>query len=886
MKIKLTFLNLAGWGYLLLNQGLINAQVVPDQTLPNNSFVTSRNNLLEILGGTAKGNNLFHSFQQFSVSAGKTAFFNNNLAIQNIFSRVTGNSVSHIDGLIKANGSANLFLLNPNGIIFGKNASLNIGGSFLATTANSIKFADGVQFSAADSQTPTLLTVSAPLGLVFANNQGTIRVQNSGNQFFRQRTVIFPVLIPNPPIEGLQVNSGKTLAIIGGDIILEGGILTAQDGNIELSSIGSGDVNINNELGKWSFDYSNVSEFNNISLSQLALVNSLGINPGKIQIRAQNLSLTDGSVIGIQNRGNQPSQELNIQVSDSVSITGTGINQNGIPNGIIRSAILSETLGNGVSSQITISSRQLVVENGGLIGTSTYSVGQSGDVIIDVSEAIKLKELAPFGGFSGIASQTVGLGKSGDVEISTKRLSIENGGGLGTASFTNAPGGDVNINATEKIQVQGTSLINPIFFANIVSLTTSTGDGGNIELSTPQLIVKDRGSVGSITFGTGKGGDVTINADLIELTGRPQSLTFSSLSAATINAGQAGNLTINTTKLKILDGATVLTSTLATGDAGKLTINASESIEVNGFSDASSSIESSAPLVSKEAQFFLSLPPLPTGKAGDISINTERLMITDRGTISVRNDGTNNAGTIQISAPLIWLDNTGSITATTESGEGGDITISSEDMRLRHNSSLTATAGGTGNGGNISINTDTLIALEDSDISANAFQGRGGNISINAQGVFLSPDSEITASSQLGIDGVVQINTPESNLQSALLPLNAQIIAPDDLLVGSCLARTRSAGSFVDSGTGGLPESPQSVVDDLPLMSVNSSSESSPASSQPTEMVWLTVKDYTPWQSGMPIIVANRIVQLPDGRIVAVAELPYQIVQATDLVCQ
>ncbi|MEB3217877.1 MAG: filamentous hemagglutinin N-terminal domain-containing protein, partial [Nostocales cyanobacterium 94392] len=111
----------------------VNAQVVPDGTLK--TTVSQSGNNFTITNGDRVGNNLFHSFSQFSVPSKGYAFFNNASDIQNIFSRVTGGSVSNIDGLIKANGSANLFLLNPSGIVFGKDASLNIGGSFVATTA-------------------------------------------------------------------------------------------------------------------------------------------------------------------------------------------------------------------------------------------------------------------------------------------------------------------------------------------------------------------------------------------------------------------------------------------------------------------------------------------------------------------------------------------------------------------------------------------------------------------------------------------------------------------------------------------------------------------------------------------------------------------------------
>lgn len=172
----------------------ISAQVVPDNTLPagERSQVVGNPNV-QIDGGARRGGNLFHSFSQFSIPTGGSAYFNNAVDVQNIFSRVTGGSISNIDGLIRANGTANLFLLNPNGILFGPNASLNIGGSFVATTANAIGFPNGEVFSSDATQPlPSQLLTINPNALFFNQlapqpivNRSTA---NNGTDFRCQRT--------------------------------------------------------------------------------------------------------------------------------------------------------------------------------------------------------------------------------------------------------------------------------------------------------------------------------------------------------------------------------------------------------------------------------------------------------------------------------------------------------------------------------------------------------------------------------------------------------------------------------------------------------------------------------------------------------------------------
>ncbi len=304
---------LGGVGVLL---GLLippstTAQVIPDATLPQSSNITADGNINTITGGTVAGSNLFHSFDQFSVPINGVAYFNNTLDIQNIFSRVTGGSVSNIDGILRANGTASLFLLNPNGIIFGPNAQLNIGGSFIGSTASSINFANGTQFSATTPQITPLLKISVPTGLQFGSNSGAISVQGPGYNLPSQTSLIFPI-VTGSSSTGLQVQPGKTLAIVGGDVSLEGGILKAGGGRIELGSVDDGLVSLNSNISGWTLSYESVPSFKNIQLSKQSLVDASGFSSGSIQLQGANVTFNSGSIVLLQNQGMFPSGQISI----------------------------------------------------------------------------------------------------------------------------------------------------------------------------------------------------------------------------------------------------------------------------------------------------------------------------------------------------------------------------------------------------------------------------------------------------------------------------------------------------------------------------------------------------------------------------------------------
>ncbi|NJN87967.1 MAG: filamentous hemagglutinin N-terminal domain-containing protein, partial [Leptolyngbyaceae cyanobacterium SL_7_1] len=169
------FLASLGWAVALASlSGLplpVRAQITPDETLGNErSQVEQGAEVREgrgdrIVGGAARGSHLFHSFREFNVNAGERVYFANPAGIERIVGRVTGTDISDIFGTLGVEGTADLFLLNPNGFVFGADAQLDLRGSFVVSTGDRFSFPDGSDFSATNPQAPPLLTVSVPIGL-------------------------------------------------------------------------------------------------------------------------------------------------------------------------------------------------------------------------------------------------------------------------------------------------------------------------------------------------------------------------------------------------------------------------------------------------------------------------------------------------------------------------------------------------------------------------------------------------------------------------------------------------------------------------------------------------------------------------------------------------
>ncbi|BAY13820.1 S-layer family protein [Calothrix sp. NIES-2098] len=745
----------------LLCWSVSNAQVTSDNTL--NTTVSQSGDNFTIINGNLRGNNLFHSFSQFSIPTGGSALFDNPIDVQNIFARVTGGSVSNIDGLIRANGSANLFLLNPAGILFGPNASLNIGGSFVATSANSVVFADGLKFSATDTVSPPLLTISVPTGLQFGSNPGAITVQGSGHN--AQLGDALQVSGLNLGTRGLQVQPEKTLALVGGNVALDGGLLSAPGGQIELGSITSGNVVLNSIPQGFMLSYPNTSSFGDIQITQRALASTRDLSEksgGAIQIQGKQVSIQDGSLILVQNRSNQTAGDIVINATDFLDIIGKS------PDFKSSSSLVNETTSSGAAGNVLITTPQLNIDRGGYIFNRTFSKASAGNIVINTDDmrvnGFALGDPSPFRSVSQILAASYAGGQGGNIAISTQNLSVLAGANIAARPYNSGKGGDLNIKA-DTIQVTTAGSPSGNYFSLISTATFGSGNAGNLNIDTRTLSVQGGGRVSASSIVLGNAGSLTINAsESIDVSGVKDAQNPSYIGTAVrpvgffsnISKANAGDTTINTPIFNITDGATVFVQNLGSGTAGTLRINAN-TLKLHNTANISASTKA--------------------GEGGNINLQLRDILLMRQGSfVSAEAGGSGNGGDITIAAPVIvGLENSDIIANAVQ-----------------------------GRGGNIQITTQSILGLEYRDQ--------------------LTPENDITASSQFGLSGTVQVNTIGIDPNSGLVELPANVTDPSQKIATGCAARQGSR--FVATGRGGLPQNPtQQVTSDRTWSDVRDISE-------------------------------------------------------------
>ncbi|MCC5608457.1 filamentous hemagglutinin N-terminal domain-containing protein [Nostoc sp. CHAB 5834] len=735
----------------------ITTQITPDATLGDKSSVVVKGKLEgsdieQINGGAIQGSNLFHSFKEFNVGEGGKAYFTNPGEITNILTRVTGGNPSNILGTLGVLGLANLFFINPNGIVFGPNALLNMGGSFVASTADSLVFDNGLEFSATNPLSPPLLTVNIPVGLRLRENSATIVNQSSASAV-------------------LYLPSGNTLGLVGGNVILDGGSLGVPGGRIELGGLaGAGIVGLNVQDSQGiprvgSLSFPNGVERADVSLSKQAVVNVAGGGGGSIAINGRNVNVLGGSrlLAGIGERlGSPEAQAGNIEINATDKVVFSGS-----PFGFRSSALNQvgkDAVGN--SGEIDIKAGTVEVTDGGYLEANTIGKGNSGTIRVTATDKVVFSG-SPLGFRSSALSQVgkEGVGNSGGIDIKARTVEVTDGGYLEASTIGKGNSGTIRVTATDKVVFSGSSLG---FRSSALSQVGKEGVGnsGGIDIKARTVEVTDGGYLEANTLGKGNAGTIQINAtDQVVFDGAPLGFQSSAFSQVEKDAeGKSGGIEINAGSLAITNGAQLNASTLGKGDAGKIRVTATNQVVFNG---APSGFRSSAfSQVGKNAE----------GNSGGIEIKARTVEVTDGGYLEANTIGKGNAGTIRV-------------TATDQ------VVIDGQSVSDRRSSLFSQVEkDGVGNSGGIEINAGNVAITNGAQLSASTLgKGDAGKISIAARDRRVLVDGESRYNNRSAVQSQVE---KDAVGKSDGIEINTPILEVTN--GGSLDASTKSSG---DAGT-------------------------------------------------------------------------------------
>ncbi|MDM8567793.1 filamentous hemagglutinin N-terminal domain-containing protein [Candidatus Halobeggiatoa sp. HSG11] len=546
---------------LLITTLSTNAEIITDGTLGQNIDLSGPDFQITPDLGQQHGGNLFHSFQDFNLNSLESATFSGPNSVQNILSRVTGGNPSNIDGLIRSTiPNADMYFLNPYGIMFGPNAKLDVQGSFHASTADYLRLGENGRF---DARYPSdsLLTVAPVEAFGFLDSSiAPISVQGHGE-------VTQDLALTQST--GLSVPEGKALSLIGGKIDIRMGsyfkmmtvddegnespeitrlpILAAPSGRINLASVASrGEV----WFGGGFVDVSSFSSLADIHVTERSPIATSGEGGGSIFIRGGQF------------------------VADN-------------------SAIEAKTLGSKDGGVIDIGANTVLLDNGATLNGNTEGTGKGSSINVNATESITVvgenndAQMSSIFARSGLPDELTdnNLGDAGQVVLEAKNILFKDGGRISVSTYGGGKGGDITVKASESVSVVGEySKGNPSYFG---VATLNAADAGSLLIEAQNISFTDGAYISSSTKGKGKGGSVTLKASgTVTFEGEDSNGIGSDVYMITTyegdGAGDGGILLIEANNISFTDGAYISSGTKGKGKGGSVTLKASGTVTFEG----------------------------------------------------------------------------------------------------------------------------------------------------------------------------------------------------------------------------------------------------------------------------------------------------------------
>ncbi len=789
-----------------------DAQVTTNITSSGlNTQVNQVGNSFTITGGTRPGGgpNLFHSFGDFNVGGGDLANFLNNtgLPTSNILSRVTGGTLSSIDGTIQTTGfgSANLFLMNPSGIVFGPGASLNVGGSVSFTTAQYIRLFDWVHSAnfhanpANDGLANSILTINAsafeflsaaPAGYGFLaapDPNATITVQGSN----------------------LAASSGQSISLVGGKVAIEGGAkLSAPGDSINLASAASpGEFDVTSLGSLPNVDGTSFTSSGSISLAsgssidvpgastvfiqggQLVLsVNDATLSTSENPVPPDAVALRSASSIKTSNSGTDPGADVHITVRN-IEMDGSSaietLTQGSGSGGAVQlttdtltmrsSSILTATPGGGgVGGDVVLNLRTLNLTDGASIQTQAENFtadGPGGNVIIRGRQgAGSAAELVSLSGGSGLFSATFGVSNGGGIALIAKTLQMDATGTIiSTIANDAGRGGDIVASVQQASLTGGATILTQTVVADpnalsgpLLTIQGLQGAGSKAD----SIVLSGSGSgIKSESTGLARAGDIAMHTRSLAMT--------NGAAIEMVTSGTGGNITLETNSID-MSGKSRISSETNRLDVGQIHVTAStfslddSSISTNTTSEGRAGdmlVNAGTLRLSNKATINSSTNA--SGQAGDITITGGTVTLNSGSTVSsasagtepaVNFDGTTappgRAGTITITASGDVTSDAGTITTSAEGNRGGDISITAGNIRFSNGTLINANSNGP-----LTV-TKLVLDANGQLVTQVVGEGNAGNIRITSGSTVLMEQSSVTTEATRASGGQITINAP------------------------------------------------------------------------------------------------------------------------------